>query len=160
MGSLEGLSVDDFTAAIAQTEAHNPLKDIFTALAQRERMKYSRLFGIGVATILDHIAPDLANQREEREALLSSLSQFLTLGGDKLQKDVDLYRSNLEKMKLAREAMADAVAAERKKRDKRQAEMAEKQAAAAAKEAEAEATETPTSEVEAAPQAIETESEG
>lgn len=160
MGSLEGLSVDDFTAVIAQTEAHNPLKDIFTALAQRERMKYSRLFGIGVATILDHIAPDLANQREEREALLSSLSQFLTLGGDKLQKDVDLYRSNLEKMKLAREAMADAVAAERKKRDKRQAEMAEKQAAAAAKEAEAEATETPTSEVEAAPQAIETESEG
>ncbi|TAF57900.1 MAG: photosystem II biogenesis protein Psp29 [Oscillatoriales cyanobacterium] len=162
MDSLEGLSAEDFKAAIDQTESQNPLKDLFATLAQRERMKYSRLFGIGICTILDRIAPDLANQREEREALLSSLSQFLTLGGDKLQKDVDLYRSNLEKMKLAREAMADAVAAERKKRDKRQAELAEKQAAEAAKEAPAEeATETPSSDTEAAtPQAIETESEG
>jgi photosystem II biogenesis protein Psp29 len=166
MSSLEGLSAEDFKAAIEQTEAHNPLKDIFVAIAGRERMKYSRLFGIGICTILDNIAPDLVDQREEREALLGSLSQFLTLGGDKLQKDVDLYRSNLEKMKLAREAMADAVAAERKKRDKRQAEIAEKQAAAAAKEAAKEATTedaavTPaSSEAETSPQAVETESEG
>ncbi len=163
MGSLEGLSAEDFKVAIAQAEGQNPLKDIFATLVQRERMKYSRLFGIGICTILDHIAPDLADQREEREALLNSLSQLLTLGGDKLQKDVDLYRSNLEKMKLAREAMADAVAAERKKRDKRQAEIAEKKAAAEAKEAHPEdAAVTPTSEAEEAtpPQAVETESEG
>ena len=139
--ALEGLSADDLKAAIAQTEDnHNALTELFGALVQRKRIKYSRLFGIGVCTIIDTIAPDLAEKREEREALLASLSQLLTLGGDKLQKDVDLYRSNLDKMQLAREAMADAVAAERKKRDQRQAEIAAKQAETKAKtEAETEA---------------------
>jgi photosystem II biogenesis protein Psp29 len=144
LSSLEGLSAEDLKAAIGQTEgSSNTLTEILGTLAQRERMKYSRLFGIGVCTIIDTIAPDIAEKREDREALLSSLSQLLTLGGDKLQKDVDLYRSNLEKMQLAREAMADAVAAERKKRDQRQAEIAAKKAESDAKAAaEAAPTET------------------
>jgi hypothetical protein len=42
------------------------------------------------------------------------------LSEDKLQKDLDLYRSNLEKMTQARIVMEDTLKAERKKREDRE----------------------------------------
>jgi hypothetical protein len=42
------------------------------------------------------------------------------LSEDKLNKDLDLYRSNLDKMEQALIVMADMLAADRKKRDQRQ----------------------------------------
>ncbi|MGD1902332.1 MAG: photosystem II biogenesis protein Psp29 [Geitlerinemataceae cyanobacterium] len=134
LGSLGGLSADDLKATLEQTDASNPFKDALAKFSQRERFKYSRLFGIGLWTAIEAIAPDFATEREDRESVLGSIEKMLGLGGDKLKKDVDLYRGNVEKMKLAREAMAEAVAAERKKRDKRQAEIAAKKAAAEASE--------------------------
>jgi len=132
--SLSGLSADDLKATLDGTDASNPFKDSLEKLAQRDRFKYSRLFGIGVWTAIETIAPNFATERDDREAVLGSIEKILGMGGDKLKKDVDLYRSNVEKMKLAREAMAEAVAAERKKRDKRQAEIAAKKAADEASE--------------------------
>ncbi|HSF75952.1 MAG TPA: photosystem II biogenesis protein Psp29, partial [Microcoleus sp.] len=39
---------------------------------------------------------------------------------DKVSKDLDLYRSNLEKMAQARIVLQDVIQAERKKREKRE----------------------------------------
>jgi len=43
----------------------------------------------------------------------------LHLPEDKVSKDLDLYRSNLEKMVQARIVLQDVIQAERKKREKR-----------------------------------------
>jgi len=44
----------------------------------------------------------------------------LHLPEDKVSKDLDLYRSNLEKMAQARIVLQDVIQAERKKREKRE----------------------------------------
>jgi hypothetical protein len=43
----------------------------------------------------------------------------LHISSDKLQKDLELYRSNLEKLSQAQEVMKDILAADRKKREER-----------------------------------------
>ena len=46
-------------------------------------------------------------------------SEPLKLPFDKLDKDLDLYRGNLEKLAMAQETMRDILEAERKQREQR-----------------------------------------
>lgn len=50
---------------------------------------------------------------------LKLLGDGLSISDDKLTKDLELYRSNLDKMTQALIVMADMVAADRKKREQR-----------------------------------------
>ncbi|MFQ3679913.1 MAG: photosystem II biogenesis protein Psp29 [Pseudanabaenaceae cyanobacterium] len=82
--------------------------------------KYSRAFAIGVYTLLELIqAPELA-ESEPRKQLLAQIGEAWGQG-DRLNRDLDLYLSNLEKMMQSRQMMVDLVEAERKKREKRAA---------------------------------------
>ncbi|NJK59062.1 MAG: photosystem II biogenesis protein Psp29 [Oscillatoriales cyanobacterium SM2_1_8] len=85
------------------------------------QFKYSRAFAIGLYTLLEILqAPELA-ETEPRKQLLSQVGE--TWGqGDRLNRDLDLYLSNLEKVAQARQMMVDLVEAERKKREKKAAE--------------------------------------
>ena len=53
---------------------------------------------------------------------MQKLAQSLKLPEDKLLKDLDLYRSNIEKVAQARLMMEEMTQAERKKREQRTAE--------------------------------------
>jgi len=99
------------------------------AIADREKFKYSRLFGVGLLTVLEHMNPEVVKSNEALETCLKPTAEALHLPADKLQKDLEVYRSNLDKFAQAQVVMADIMAAERKRKEQRQRE---REAAAAA----------------------------
>jgi photosystem II biogenesis protein Psp29 len=90
-----------------------------TAIANNPTFKYSRLFAIGLYTLLEQADSDLVKDEKQRNEALKQIASSLHLPEDKLQKDLELYRSNLEKMAQVQSVMEDAIKAERKKREQR-----------------------------------------
>lgn len=85
------------------------------AIASNPKFKYSRLFAVGIFTLIEAI-PETDN--DKRQALVSQIGNTLQINSERLLKDLDLYRSNLEKIQQNRQMMDDMVEAERKKREK------------------------------------------
>ncbi|MGC9526342.1 MAG: photosystem II biogenesis protein Psp29 [Limnospira sp.] len=100
------------------------LQQTFHSVATHPKFKYSRLFAIGLYTLVEKSDPEQVADKEGLETLLGNLGEALNLPKDKLIKDLDLYRSNLEKVAQARIAMDELTQAERKKREQRQKETA------------------------------------
>jgi photosystem II biogenesis protein Psp29 len=116
------LSPDDLVKWVKQELSLPEFADLqeqIRAIAHNSRFKYSRLFGIGLFTLLEGADPDLVQDEAKRTEKLTELCKALNLPEDKLQKDLDLYRSNLEKMAQARIVMEDLLQAEKKKREER-----------------------------------------
>jgi photosystem II biogenesis protein Psp29 len=89
------------------------------AIAINPKLKYSRLFAIGLFTLLEQTDPSGIQDKATREPILTQLAEALHLPQDKLLKDLDLYRSNLEKLAQARIMIEEMTQAERKKREQR-----------------------------------------
>jgi photosystem II biogenesis protein Psp29 len=104
------------------------------SIANNPKFKYSRLFGIGLFSLLELSGAEAIKDSKQQEELLKEISQGLKLPGDKLQKDLELYRSNLDKMAQLQQVLADTLQADRKKREQR------------SQEKETATTDTPTSE--------------
>lgn len=88
-------------------------------IANRSSFKYSRLFGIGLLTFLETVAPEWLQDAEKRQETLQKVSDALHLSAEKLQKDLELYQSNLEKMVQAQKLLQEVIEADRKKREQR-----------------------------------------
>jgi len=95
------------------------LQDVLTRLVSSGRFKYNRLFAIGIFTLLELADPTLSRDEDRQNDLFTQLCDPLNLPGDKLKKDIALYRSNLEKLVQARQVMDDILEADRKKKEKR-----------------------------------------
>ncbi|NJN29634.1 MAG: photosystem II biogenesis protein Psp29 [Synechococcales cyanobacterium RM1_1_8] len=136
---LDGIGANDLKTVASwlagnTAAAPSPLKETVESIAQRSLFKYSRLFAIGVYSLLEKADPDFSKQKEaDRLELLNRISEGLHLPQEKLQKDIDNYVRNLDNMTQAKVVMREAVEAERKKREKREQE---KQAREAAKDSE------------------------
>ncbi len=98
-----------------------PLSGQLQTMAHKENFKYSRLLGVGLYALLEISNPDEIADNTKREEVIKSVGEMLKFGGDRLVKDVDLYRSNLDKIEQARQMMADMAEAERKKRAQKEA---------------------------------------
>ena len=98
---------DSDSEVIAKSWAESLAKDNF---------KYSRLFAIGLYSIL--VASDETSVQEEEKLiqLLAPLTEKLKLPVEKLKKDWDLYRSNLEKMSQILSVLEDTLKASKQKR--------------------------------------------
>jgi photosystem II biogenesis protein Psp29 len=93
-------------------------------IASNSKFKYSRLFAIGLYTLLEQADPEVVKTEASLNEVLQKLSVALHLPNDKQQKDLELYRGNLEKMAQARKTLDDIVAAERRRREQQEAEKA------------------------------------
>jgi len=93
-----------------------PLSGQLQAIGNKENFKYSRLLGVGLYALLEITAPEAIADNTKREEIVKLVGENLKFGSDRLVKDVDLYRSNLDKIEQARQMIADMVEAERKKR--------------------------------------------
>lgn len=105
----------------APTPSDN-LGDLYStvaAIAENPKFKYSRLFAIGLYTILEKADSELVQDEKRRTEALKQISDALHLPEEKLQKDLELYRSNLQKMEQVRSVIEDAISADRKKREQR-----------------------------------------
>ncbi|AIE75468.1 MULTISPECIES: photosystem II biogenesis protein Psp29 [unclassified Synechocystis] len=113
-----GLDAWVTAAASEQPSGDNLLLNTLTGIHQRHKFKYSRLFTIGLYTLLADRDPEVKENDEKRQAYLTKLSELLGLSLDKVVKDLDLYRSNLEKVDQLLKVLEDAAEAERKKKEK------------------------------------------
>jgi len=93
-----------------------PIKEIAT----NKNFKYSRLFAVGVYTLLEESDPELVADKEKRDAVADKIIESLGFSGDKMKKDLDLYRGNLEKMTELLKVIEDVLEASRKQRVKRE----------------------------------------
>jgi len=91
-------------------------QQILEAIAHNPNFKYSRLFAIGVFGLLELSDPALVKDEKQRVEALKTIAATLNISEDKLNKDLELYRANVEKMEQALATIADMLSADRKKR--------------------------------------------
>lgn len=91
------------------------------------RFKYSRLFIIGIYTLLEIANPEEMGDDNKRDELLNQCCETLNLPKERVDKDLDLYRSNLQKLQQARSVLEDAVQADRKQRERRQQQQSDEE---------------------------------
>ncbi|WGV26465.1 photosystem II biogenesis protein Psp29 [Halotia branconii] len=119
----KSLSANDLIGWLSQTTHLSQDTDLqaqLQAIANNPNFKYSRLFAIGLFSLLELSDPELVKDEKQRTEALKSIAAGLHLSEEKLNKDLELYRSNLDKMEQALIVMADMLEADRKKREKRQ----------------------------------------
>jgi photosystem II biogenesis protein Psp29 len=119
--AVNGMSLDDLKGQFDHLgDGGEGLRSTLAAVAGKDNFKYSRPFGIGLYTLVEAVASaDELKDKEAVETLFKELGEKLNMSTDKLQKDIELYRSNLEKFAQAQEVMKDMLAADRKKREAR-----------------------------------------
>ncbi|NJN86022.1 MAG: photosystem II biogenesis protein Psp29 [Leptolyngbyaceae cyanobacterium SL_7_1] len=116
------LSVDDVLAQVKHVDGapQNSIVASLRQVATTSPFKYSRLFAIGIYNLLELMAADAIKEEARRTEMLNQLSEGLNLSADKMQKDLELYRSNLDKMTQAQIVLEDILKADRKKREERE----------------------------------------
>jgi photosystem II biogenesis protein Psp29 len=115
------MSADDFLAQVKSlaNAPSNTIVNYFRAIADHAKFKYCRLFAIGLYSLLEAMDADLVKAEAKRNEALKTLSEALHIDADKVQKDLELYRSNLEKMVQAQAVLEDILKADRKKKEER-----------------------------------------
>ena len=123
----KNLSGKDVVNNLSQKRLGNDsdLQTLLESIANNSSFKYSRLFAIGLYTLLETSDPEMVKDEKARNEALKTIASSLNLSEDKLTKDLDLYRSNLDKMAQAAIVMADMIAADRKRREQRAAQKSE-----------------------------------
>lgn len=119
-GRLSGSELLSWLDRSTSFEDTADLQASLGAIASNPQFKYSRLFAIGLFSLLEKADPDMVKDQETRNDAIAKVCAALHLPEDKVSKDLDLYRSNLEKMAQARIVLQDVIQAERKKREKRE----------------------------------------
>lgn len=115
----QSLSPKDLISWLRGEEQTAPeLQQQISAIASNPNFKYSRLFAIGIFTLLELADSELVKNDQQREQALKEIAQTLHISEEKLSKDLELYRANLEKMAQAMIVMADILTADRKKRQR------------------------------------------
>jgi photosystem II biogenesis protein Psp29 len=144
-GTVTGKSLEEFKGLFENLEGGDQegLRGTLGAIATRPSFKYNRPFGIGLYTLVEAVDPEVLKEAEPRNELLAFLSERLKISADKLQKDLDLYRSNLEKFAQAQAVMQDILAADRKKREAREKAVQAAEAVVAPSSESGSATDTP-----------------
>lgn len=127
LGAIDGLTWDGLMSG----GATGTLEAAMAQVSGNPKFKYSRVFAIGVYALLEKLDAEKLKDKEVLNTALKTVAETLNLSVDKVQKDLELYRSNLEKMAAAQIVMADILAADRKKRDQREQEKVARAAAAA-----------------------------
>lgn len=121
---VKTLDVSALLQALSSPDSSAPerLGSALNSVRGRSPFKYSRLFGVGLITLIEVAQPEALKPSDASTELLDKVASSLGLPLDKLQKDLETYRSNLEKMAQAKIVMDEAVQAERKKREQREQE--------------------------------------
>lgn len=116
------ISADSFLVQIQDVSSApaGMLFDTLRSVKDDSKFKYSRLFAIGLYTLLETMDANLVKEEARREQALKTLSEALSLSTDKVQKDLELYRGNLDKIAQAQIVLEDMLKADRKKKEERE----------------------------------------
>ncbi|MEM6612116.1 MAG: photosystem II biogenesis protein Psp29 [Cyanobacteria bacterium P01_C01_bin.72] len=92
------------------------------AITSNDNFKYSRLFAIGIYTLLEECDSKVAQDQEKCNEVVEQIAQNLNITAEKMKKDLDIYRGSLEKMEQLLKVIEDVLEASRKQREKREQE--------------------------------------
>ena len=92
---------------------------------RRPDFHYSRLMAVGLLSLLEQAQGADALDTAALRSYAHDLGGAMGLLRERLDKDLSLYATNLEKMAQAVELMAETVASERRKRERQQQEATE-----------------------------------
>jgi photosystem II biogenesis protein Psp29 len=136
LSSVQGRTAEDFKAWVIQSVSSGgtDLAGVLHSIAHNAKFKYNRLFAIGLYNLLETVDADLVTEETKLNDWVEQLSAPLNLSASKIQKDLEIYRGNLDKLQQARKAMAEFIEGERRRQQKRAEEQEQKAAEAAAKE--------------------------
>ena len=125
--AVKGHTVDDVQAWLKSKGkgAPEPLASGLSAVTGDE-FHYSRLVAVGLFSLLSEAQGNKSDDPEELSKTVHAIGEEIGLSRPRLEKDLGLYRSNLEKMVQAVELMEETLAAERRKRERQKAEKAAK----------------------------------
>ena len=87
---------------------------------RRSDFHYSRLMAVGLLSLLEQARGADAMDPQELRRFAHDLGEAMGLMKDRLDKDLNLYATNLEKMAQAVELMEETVAADRRRRERRE----------------------------------------
>lgn len=116
-------SVDELVAWLGNPTAEEDagyIVEPIRAIASNDNFKYSRPFAIGIYTLLEECDLELVKDVEKCNATVDAIAENLQISSDKMKKDLELYRGNLEKMIQLLKVIEDVLEASRKKREKRE----------------------------------------
>jgi photosystem II biogenesis protein Psp29 len=99
--------------------APEPIGQALAAI-RRPNFHYSRLMAVGLLSLLEQAQGADGMDAAALRSFAHDLGAAMGLLRDRLDKDLSLYASNLEKMAQAVELMEETVAAERRKRERQQ----------------------------------------
>ena len=124
MASMGSHSVEQVKQWIEQEGAGAP-EPVAAALAgiRRPDFHYSRLMAVGLLSLLEQAQGADAMDPAALRSYAHDLGSAMGLLRERLDKDLSLYATNLEKMAQAVELMEETVAAERRKRERQQQEL-------------------------------------
>ncbi len=88
----------------APLSATDPLQAELQSWCTSPPPKYSRLVGIGLLTVVQTV---LADAEAQWPAAVQTLAKALNLNPEKVERDLDLYRSTLERLNQAQAVLAD-----------------------------------------------------
>ena len=97
-----------------------PLAEALASI-RREDFHYSRLMAVGLLTLLEQAQGADAMDPQTLRQAAHEIGASMGLLRDRLDKDLSLYTTNLEKMAQAVELMEETVAAERRRRERQAA---------------------------------------
>jgi photosystem II biogenesis protein Psp29 len=120
LGSLSGVTWD----GLLKGDASGELGTVMGQVQNNANFKYSRLFAIGTYRVMEVVDADALKDTDRFKAAVEAVATTLKLLPDKVQKDLELYRGNLDRLNAAAVAIADTIAADRKKRAERELEKA------------------------------------
>ncbi len=125
--AVQGHTVDDVQSWLKSKGkgAPEPLAGGLAAVTEDE-FHYSRLVAVGLFSLLSEAQGNESTDPEELSKTVHAIGEQIGLSRPRLEKDLGLYRSNLEKMAQAVELMEETLAAERRKRERQKAEKATK----------------------------------
>ena len=125
--AVKGHTVDDVQAWLKSKGkgAPEPLASGLSAVTGDD-FHYSRLVAVGLFSLLSEAQGNKSDDPEELSKTVHAIGEEIGLSRPRLEKDLGLYRSNLEKMVQAVELMEETLAAERRKRERQKAEKAAK----------------------------------
>jgi photosystem II biogenesis protein Psp29 len=97
--------------------APEPLASVLAGV-RRPDFHYSRLFAVGLLALLQQARGAEALEPQALRQAAHEIGEAMGLIKDRVDKDLNLYVSNLEKMAQAVELMEETVAAERRRRER------------------------------------------
>ena len=123
MAAMGSHSVEQVKRWIEQAGEGAP-EPVAAALAgiRRPDFHYSRLMAVGLLSLLEQAQGADAMDASALRSYAHDLGSAMGLLRERLDKDLSLYATNLEKMAQAVELMEETVAAERRKRERQQQE--------------------------------------